>query len=95
MRWEMLKKQVRSCLGATGGSSRTLYAFPLGPLEIVLIVVAVIVVFGVGKIAHVGGAMGKSIREFRKEKDRAEETPQLTTKEPGEEATLPKAESKD
>ena len=48
MRWEMLKKQVRSCLGATGGSSRTLYAFPLGPLEIVLIVVAVILVFGVG-----------------------------------------------
>jgi len=39
----------------------------LGPLEIGLIVVAIVVVFGVGKLADVGGALGRSIREFRRE----------------------------
>lgn len=38
-----------------------------GPLEIGLIVVAIVVVFGVGKLADVGGALGRSIREFRRE----------------------------
>ena len=39
----------------------------LGPLEIGLIVLAVLVVFGVGKLADVGGVLGRSIREFRRE----------------------------
>jgi len=39
----------------------------LGPLEIGLIVVAILLVFGVGKVADVGGALGRSIREFRRE----------------------------
>ena len=34
--------------------------------EIVLILVIILVVFGVGKLPQVGGAIGKSIREFRK-----------------------------
>jgi len=55
--------------GGSDASSNTLYAFALGPLEIILIVVAVILVFGVGKLSRVGGAMGKSVREFRREKD--------------------------
>ncbi len=38
----------------------------LGPLEIGLIVVVVLIVFGAGKLPEVGGAIGKSIREFRK-----------------------------
>ena len=46
----------------------------LGPLEIGLIVLAVLVVFGVGKVADIGGALGRSIREFRRElKDGQEE----------------------
>ena len=95
MRWEMLKKQVRSCLGATGGRSRTLYAFPLGPLEIVLIVVAVILVFGVGKLSQVGGALGKSIREFRKEKDSlGDNKPKLTTRETQKENSIRESEVK-
>ncbi len=40
-----------------------------GPLEIGLILVLVLIVFGVGKLPQIGGAVGKSIREFRKEKD--------------------------
>ncbi len=50
----------------------------LGPLEIVIIVAAIIVVFGVGKLADVGGALGRSIREFRREmrEGQEEEKPQ-------------------
>ena len=40
--------------------------FRMGPLEIGLILVIVLIVFGVGKLPQVGGAIGKSIKEFRK-----------------------------
>jgi sec-independent protein translocase protein TatA len=39
---------------------------PLGPLELGLILVIVVLVFGVGRLPEVGGAIGKGIREFRK-----------------------------
>lgn len=39
---------------------------PLGPLEVILILVVVILLFGVGRIGKIGGELGKSIREFRK-----------------------------
>ena len=39
----------------------------LGTMEILLIVVLALVVFGGSKIAGVGKALGQSIREFRKE----------------------------
>ena len=38
----------------------------LGPWEIALILVIVLIVFGVGKLPQVGGAIGKGIRAFRK-----------------------------
>jgi sec-independent protein translocase protein TatA len=37
----------------------------MGPWEIALIVVIILIVFGVGKLPQVGGAIGKSIRAFR------------------------------
>lgn len=37
----------------------------LGPMEIGLILVIVLIVFGAGKLPQVGGAIGKGIREFR------------------------------
>jgi sec-independent protein translocase protein TatA len=37
----------------------------LGPVEIGLILLIVLIVFGVGKLPQVGGALGKGIREFR------------------------------
>ncbi len=40
--------------------------FRLGPVELILILVIVLVVFGVGKLPQVGGAIGKGLREFRK-----------------------------
>jgi sec-independent protein translocase protein TatA len=73
----------------------------LGGWEIALIAVVVILVFGVGKLANVGGALGKSIREFRREirgekDDNRGNTQQLTTKESREEkSTPPEAKSKE
>ncbi len=40
----------------------------LGPLEIGLIVLLVLIVFGVGRLPQVGSALGKGIREFHKGK---------------------------
>ncbi len=37
-----------------------------GPLEIGLILVIILIVFGVGKLPQVGQALGKGIREFNK-----------------------------
>ena len=38
----------------------------LSPLHIILILVIALIVIGPGKLPEVGGAIGKSIREFRK-----------------------------
>jgi sec-independent protein translocase protein TatA len=40
--------------------------FRLGPVEIGLILVIIMIIFGVGKLPQVGQALGKSIREFHK-----------------------------
>lgn len=39
----------------------------LGPLELLIILLIVIALFGAGRIAGVGRALGTSVREFRKE----------------------------
>ncbi|MBI2858978.1 MAG: twin-arginine translocase TatA/TatE family subunit [Chloroflexi bacterium] len=41
----------------------------LGPTELIIILVIVLIVFGAGKLANIGGALGKSMKEFRKAKD--------------------------
>jgi len=40
--------------------------FRLGPWEIGLILAIIMIVFGVGKLPQVGGAIGKGLRSFRK-----------------------------
>lgn len=37
----------------------------IGMPELLLVLLIVILVFGVGKLSDLGGALGKSIREFR------------------------------
>ena len=41
----------------------------LGPTELVVILVIVLVIFGPGKLPDLGSSLGKSIREFRKATD--------------------------
>jgi sec-independent protein translocase protein TatA len=39
--------------------------FRLGPLELVIILVIVILLFGVGRIGKIAGELGSGIRSFR------------------------------
>ena len=56
--------------------------FRIGPWEIGLILVIILIVFGVGKLPQVGGAVGKAMRAFRKGQrgDEDEEVPKLKRK---------------
>ena len=47
--------------------------FRLGPWEITLILAIILIIFGVGKLPQVGGAIGKGLRSFRKAQDGEEE----------------------
>jgi sec-independent protein translocase protein TatA len=40
--------------------------FGLGPQELVLILIIVLVLFGAKRLPEIGGALGKSVREFKK-----------------------------
>ncbi|MBC7343557.1 MAG: twin-arginine translocase TatA/TatE family subunit [Clostridia bacterium] len=39
--------------------------FNIGPTELILILIIVLVIFGAGKLVGVGRALGQSIREFK------------------------------
>ncbi len=53
---------------------------PVGPLELGIILVIIIIIFGVGKLPQIGGALGQGIREFRdsSRNDEAEDEKQAT-----------------
>ncbi|MEN8494522.1 twin-arginine translocase TatA/TatE family subunit [Dehalococcoides sp. THU3] len=53
----------------------------IGPMEILIIVLLVVVVFGIGKLPQVGDAIGKGIRNFRKASSGEEEKEEVETKE--------------
>ena len=62
-------------------------SFHMGPWEIGLILVIILIVFGIGKLPQVGGAIGKGLRAFKKgqqglddEEEEAEETEPEKTK---------------
>ena len=65
----------------------------LGPWEIALILVIILIVFGVGRLPQVGGAIGKGIRSFRKaqsgevEEEDEEEEEEVIEKKPVRKAT--------
>ena len=54
--------------------------FHIGPWEIGLILVIILIIFGVGKLPQVGGAIGKGMRAFRRgqrgEDEEEEEAPE-------------------
>ena len=54
--------------------------FRVGPWEIGLILVIILIVFGVGKLPQVGEALGKGIRSFRKGQQGEDETAEKTVR---------------
>ena len=38
----------------------------IGVPELIIILVIVMIIFGVGRLSEIGGALGRSIREFRR-----------------------------
>lgn len=38
----------------------------ISPTELIIILVIIITIFGVGKLAGIGGAIGKALHDFRK-----------------------------
>ncbi len=52
----------------------------IGPLEIGLILLVVVMIFGVGKLPEVGSAIGKSIRAFKKSQESDDEEEEETPK---------------
>ena len=48
--------------------------FGFGPMELISVLVVVLIIFGVGRLPEIGGAMGKALKEFRStQKDITEE----------------------
>ncbi len=45
----------------------------LGPMELIIILVIIVAIFGASKLAGIGGALGGSIREFKKAVNDGEE----------------------
>jgi sec-independent protein translocase protein TatA len=41
--------------------------FGFGPIELILVLTIVVILFGAGRLSEVGGAIGRGIRQFRKE----------------------------
>jgi sec-independent protein translocase protein TatA len=56
----------------------------LGWQELVIVLVIVIIIFGAGRLPEIGGALGKSIKEFRANSD-AE--PEIGSGKPGSTTT--------
>ncbi len=45
------------------------FAGGVGIPELIIVLVIVMIIFGVGRLTEIGGALGKSIREFRRASD--------------------------
>jgi sec-independent protein translocase protein TatA len=60
-----------------------------GPLELMLILVIVAMLFGVGKLPEVFGAVGKGVKEFRRNANDADNEPAAAEAAPVEAAALP------
>ena len=40
--------------------------FNIGPFELILVLIVVLIIFGPGKLPDIGNAIGRGIREFRR-----------------------------
>ena len=53
----------------------------IGTTELIIVLVIVLIIFGVGRLPEIGGAMGKAIREFRKSQSTDEEKKEQSTQD--------------
>ena len=58
----------------------------IGPTELIIVLIIVLLLFGVGRISKIAGEMGSGIRAFKKglesdDKEKAEETPEAKPEE--------------
>lgn len=57
--------------------------FGLGPTEMIIILVIVLIIFGAGRLPEIGSALGKGIKEFKKSSDgQPEETEEEEEEKP-------------
>ncbi len=50
-------------------------ALPVGPLELGIILAIIVALFGAERLTGIGGSIGRSIREFRREVKEGDEEP--------------------
>jgi sec-independent protein translocase protein TatA len=53
--------------------------FGLGPMELVIILLVLVMLFGATRLADIGGSLGKGIKEFRKEVSSDDDEPPPAT----------------
>ena len=58
----------------------------IGPTELIIVLVIVLIIFGVGRLPEIGGAIGKSVREFRQATKQEDDKPQTPTEPAAESA---------
>ena len=58
--------------------------FNVGPFELILILIVVLIIFGPGKLPDIGNAIGRGIREFRKASSDIEDSIRGETKPPSD-----------
>jgi sec-independent protein translocase protein TatA len=68
--------------------------FRIGPWEIALILVIILIVFGVGKLPQVGGAIGKGLRAFKRGQRGEDEEEEEEEEKPKPKKTTRKKPSK-
>ncbi len=52
----------------------------IGPTELIIILVIVVILFGSGRIAKIGGELGTGLREFRKGLSGEDEAAKVTAR---------------
>ena len=68
--------------------------FRMGPWEIGIILVIILIIFGVGKLPQVGGAVGKGLRAFRKGQHGEDEEEEEKAPKPKRKVTKKAAKSR-
>ncbi len=64
--WAATCERVLHLADGQRAAKRRADMFHLGPTELIIILVIVIVLFGAGRISKIAGELGQGIREFRK-----------------------------